>query len=310
MTSSRITALCLFAALAIPAGVQAQSSGEGASDPGAFLGTSGDATTTTTTTTTTTAEGTATTTEVAATGSTDPDAASFLAGQEEGQQPIIAPPAEDPELALVEETDQPYFLLGVGSHALFVPDFLIQAFGLDYFETVFGWAIGPEFTYRKNGFDIVVSAWWGSYPVDTPSRETGDPASETEIIKSTLGLVWFTADFMAGYDFEPWVALVYGGGFGFGITTGEVTRTEAYPQGDGWTACDGPGRPDAAYCEASGGHYGPVPSTAKGIWPVYPIIRGKIGARFKPLRNLVITPEFGVGIPELFTLGLRINYMF
>jgi hypothetical protein len=280
MTRSRTLVVCLLGALFVPAGAMAQSSGASSSDAGALRGTGGAA------------EG-----EAAAGG----DAA---AGGE------AATTVQDPDLALVEERDQPYFLLGVGAHAVFVPDFLIQAFGLDMFETVFGWAIGPEFTYRKDGLDIVLSAWWASYPVDTPSRETGDPATETEIIKSTLGLVWFTADFMASYDLEPWVALVYGGGFGIGITTGKVTRTEAYPVGDGWQACDGPELPDATYCEASGGHYGPVPKKAAGVWPIYPILRAKIGPRFKPLRNLVITPEFGVGIPELFTLGLRVNYMF
>jgi len=309
MRKTGIQVLCALAAWLVPALAAAQSGGTTTdSDAAAFLGT--DAATTATTTTT--AEGTTTTTEGTAAGSTDPDAAAFLAGQEETQQPVIAAPEQDPELALEEERDKPYFLVGVGAHSLFVPDFLINAFGLDMFETVFGWAVGPEFTYRKNGFDIVASVWWGSYPVDTPSREDGDSRTETEIIKSTLGLVWFTVDFIAGYDFEPWVALVYGGGFGFGVTTGNVSRTEAYPVGDGWAACDGPGQPavQIAYCETSGGHYGPIPEKAKGIWPVYPMIHGTIGARFKPLRNLVITPEFGVGIPELFTLGLRVNYMF
>ncbi|MBI5486681.1 MAG: hypothetical protein HY905_05070 [Deltaproteobacteria bacterium] len=300
--------LALLAILLVPAFAAAQS--EGGEDAASFLGTApaegaGPAEGGTATgegTTTTGSEGTATSGD---------DASAFLAGQEPDQAPVIAAPEQDPELELVEQPDQPYFLLGLRSHALFVPDFLIQAFGLQMFETVYGWAVGPEFTYRKNGFDIVASVWWGSYPVDTPSREDGDTVYETEIIKSTLGLVWFTVDFIAGYDFEPWVALVYGGGFGFGVTTGEVTRTEAYQTpGGGWAACDRAGVPNEQYCELSGGHYGPIPEKAKGIWPVYPMIHGTIGARFKPLRNLVITPEFGVGIPELFTLGLRANYMF
>ena len=242
----------------------------------------------------------------------DVDTAAFLRGEESNQPPIIAPPEEDPELQLVEERDKSYFLVGLRTHALFVPGFLIQAFGLEEFETVFGWALGPEFTYRRNGFDVVASIWWGSYPITTPSREDGDLEDETEIIKSTLGLVWFTVDFISGYDFEPWVSLIYGGGFGIGITTGQVLRNEAYRIAGGpWQACVGPGNPPTPqdYCEA-GGHYGPVPTKAKGIWPVYPTIQGRIGARFKPLRNLVITPEFGIGVPELFTLGLRINYMF
>jgi hypothetical protein len=284
----------LLALVALPSSAAAQTEGDAAS----FLGT-------------TPAEDAATTTtEPTTTG--DDDASAFLSGQQTDQPPVIAAPEQDPELDLVEERDKSYFLVGLRSHALFVPDFLIQAFGLEEFKTVYGWGLGPEFTYRKNGFDIVAAVWWGSYPVDTPSREEGDPASETEIIKSTLGLVWFTADFIAGYDFEPWVALVYGGGFGLGITTGNVSRTEAYRTSDTdpWLPCDGPGVPNAGYCELSGGHYENVPTTAKGIWPVYPMIRGMIGARFKPIRNLVITPEFGVGIPELFTLGLRVNYMF
>lgn len=306
-----LTPLALLSSLVLPALAAAQS--EGGGDAASFLGTAPTEGAEPAEGATATGEGTATTGGDGTATSGD-DAASFLAGQEPDQTPIIAAPEQDPELELVEDPDQPYYLLGVRSHALFVPDFLIQAFGLELFETVYGWTVGPEFTYRKNGFDIVVSVWWGSYPVDTPSREDGDPASETEIIKSTLGLVWFTADFIAGYDFEPWVALVYGGGFGFGVTTGEVTRTEAYQDTSGnWQPCTPPTAPTTdPYCESAsqGGHYGPIPEKAKGIWPVYPMIHGTIGARFKPLRNLVITPEFGVGIPELFTLGLRVNYMF
>jgi len=299
---TRWTRLVPVLVLLLPALAAAQTQGEG--DAASFLGTAPPEDTGAATPEPTTSDPTAT---------GDDDASAFLSGQQTDQPPVIAAPESDPELELVEERDQSYFLVGLRSHALFVPDFLIQAFGLEEFKTVYGWALGPEFTYRKNGFDIVASVWWGSYPVDTPSREEGDLAEETEIIKSTLGLVWFTADFIAGYDFEPWVALVYGGGFGLGITTGHVSRTEAYRTSDTdpWLPCDGPGVPNARYCDPPGsGHYENIPTQAKGIWPVYPMIRGMIGARFKPIRNLVITPEFGVGIPELFTLGLRVNYMF
>lgn len=286
---------CLLAAVAVPAAAQ-PSAGD---DAAAFLGAGG-------------AAEPAPPEQPAGSGTPAAgDDAGFLQGG--APPPPIEAPAEDPELALVEDPDEAYFLVGVRTHVLFVPNFLIEAFGLEHFETVIGWALGPEFTYRHNGLDIVASIWWGSYPVDSWTREDGDPETDTEIIRSTLGLVWFTAEFLSGYEFEPWVSLIYGGGFGIGITTGEVTRDEAYRDaGGGWVACDGPGQPaaQAMYCEVSGGHYGPIPEKADGIWPVYPMITGKIGARFKPLRNLVITPEFGVGLPELFTLGLRVNYMF
>jgi hypothetical protein len=291
---------CLFATFAGPAA--AQPAGD---DDAAFLG-AGGATEPAPTDDPAEPDG-----ALAGGGSTDPGDAGFLQGGGTDQA-VIAPPEADPELELVEDPDEAYYLVGVRTHVLFIPDFLIEAFGLEHFETVYGWALGPEFTYRRNGLDIVASVWWGSYPVDSWSREEGDPASETEIWKSTLGLVWFTAEFMSGYDFEPWVSLVYGGGFGIGIRTGDLYRDEAYQDAGGnWVACDGPGQPAAAatFCEP-GGDYGPVPEKADGVWPVYPMITGKIGARFKPLRNLVITPEFGVGMPELFTLGLRINYMF
>ncbi len=286
---------CLFATAAWPAA--AQPAGD---DDASFLGAGG-------------------TTEPAPTGDPadpvggpPPDSGDtgFLQGSGDPNQPLIAAPEEDPELALIEDPDESYFLVGVRTHVLFMPDFLIEAFGLEHFDTVYGWALGPEFTYRRNGLDIVTSVWWGSYPVESWTREKGDPASETEIWKSTLGLVWFTVEFLSGYEFEPWVSLIYGGGFGIGIRTGDLMRHEAYEDASGnWAACDGPGAPDAFYCEP-GGNYEVVPEKADGIWPVYPMITGKIGARFKPLRNLVITPEFGIGMPELFTLGLRVNYMF
>ncbi|MBN1774753.1 MAG: hypothetical protein JXB32_26075 [Deltaproteobacteria bacterium] len=292
---------CLLATLAGPAAAQPA----GGDDDAAFLGAGGD------TEPGPTGDPAEPDGALAGGGPADSGDAGFLQGGGEGQ-PLIAPPEEDPELALVEDPTKSYYLVGLRTHALFVPDFLIQAFGLEHFDTVYGWALGPEFTYRRNGLDIIASVWWGSYPVDTWTREDGDPISETEIIKSTLGLVWITAEFISGYEFEPWVSLVYGGGFGIGIKTGEVTRDEAFQDSaGGWVACDDdsdPRDPDD-FCEA-GGNYGPIPEKADGIWPVYPMITGKIGARFKPLRNLVITPEFGIGMPELFTLGLRVNYMF
>jgi hypothetical protein len=237
--------------------------------------------------------------------------AAWLQGQEQG--PVIAAPEEDPELRLIEDPEEAYFLVGLRSHAVFVPDFLIKAFGLAEAPGVIGWALGPEFTFRRNGFDIVGSVWWASYPGEGPVREEGDLAEETEVIRSTLGLVWITADFLGSYDFKPWVGLTYGGGVGIGITTGAVNRKEAYPaEGGGWAACDGPGDPNLQYCESreDGGHYQDVDWGFKGLWRVYPQVRGIIGVRFKPLRNLVITPEFGVGLPELFQLGARFNYMF
>jgi hypothetical protein len=311
MRERLVGGLLVCVALLAPAIAGAQSGGSGSSgDAASFLGTGAAEDT-----------GAAAGGETAASGDEtgasggDVDTAAFLRGEESSQPPIIAPPEEDPELQLVEERDKSYFLVGLRTHLTIIPDWLIEALGkLEMFPGVLGWALGPEFTYRRNGFDIIASVWWGSYSMEGFSREEGDGEGETEYIRSSLGLVWLTVDFLSGTDFYPWFGLTYGGGVGIGFTTGNVERQEAYLDGTGWHRCNGPGNPPSgSYCEVGGGHYGNVPYNDGfgSVWSAYPYLTATFGFRWKPLRNLVIGgPELRIGLPELFSVGVRVNYMF
>jgi hypothetical protein len=240
------------------------------------------------------------------------DTTAFLHGQEGPR--LIAAPEQDPDAQLEEDPNKAYFLIGLRSYFQFIPSGLIEAFGLAQAPEVTQWALGLEFTYRKNAFDIVTSVWWADYGAEGYVWEEGDPETEIEWMKSTLGVIWFTVDFMAGTDFYPWFGLQYGGGIGFGVTTGDIERREAYRDAGGdLHPCNGPEDPDTTFCEsaAAGGHYELVPRAADGVWPVYPVISGKLSLRWKPLPNLVINvPDLGLGLPSLFFVGGRVNYMF
>ncbi len=235
------------------------------------------------------------------------DDAAWLAG---GQTSEIAPPAEDPYASLREDPDQAYHLAGIRAHAAFLPSWLVKAFGLAESPGVIGPAVGVEYTFRRRGLDIVPAVWWGGYMAEGFVREEGDPLEDTEFLESTLSVLWFTVDFLPSYDINEWLALVYGGGIGIGVRFGEIYRTEAYQRAGEWNRCDRAGIPDVEYCEPGGQYDSKVPEEAGGVWPVYPQFSGRFGLRFKPLRNLVIHTDMGVGLPSLFFVGGRINYMF
>jgi len=306
MTNS-VRVILVAALLAPSASFAQQAGGSVSSDEASFLG--GQPATTT--------EGP----PAAATGETGETAGQpasdtgWLTGQDASaaaQVAVVPPPAEDPNASLREDPDQAYHLAGIRAGAAFLPSWLVEAFGLAESPGVIGPVVGVEYTFRRRGFDIVPSFWWGDYEGGGLVREDGDPMEDTEYISSTINVLWFSVDFLPGYDFNDWLSIYYGGGLGIGITLGDIVRTEAYRDaGGGWHACESEGSPDGSFCEA-GGHYNyKVPRQFKGIWPVYPELNGRVGLRWKPLRNLVISaPDFSVGLPTLFFIGGRIAYMF
>ncbi|MDI7267258.1 MAG: hypothetical protein QME96_04625 [Myxococcota bacterium] len=241
------------------------------------------------------------------------DDAAWLAG---GQtpEPEIAPPAEDPYASLREDPDQAYHLAGIRAHAAFLPSWLVEAFGLAESPGVIGPAVGVEYTFRRRGLDIVPAVWWGGYITEGFVRAESDPREDTEFVKSTVSVLWFTVDFLPSYDINDWLALVYGGGVGIGVRFGEIYRTEAYQRPDGgWDRCERAGTPSPVFCEEGGQYDYKQPEQFKNFfWPVYPQFSGRFGLRFKPLRNLVIHTDLGVDLPlpPLFFIGGRINYMF
>jgi hypothetical protein len=107
---------------------------------------------------------------------------------------------------------------------------------------------GLEFTYRKDGFEIITSIYWQRFGANGPFRASGDPEVDTEIIDSSLSAVMASATFLWSTAFTDWFSLQYGLGVGLGALLGDVNRTEAYPQGNGYGACNSAGDPDGTFC--------------------------------------------------------------
>lgn len=228
-----------------------------------------------------------------------------------------------------EDPEQGYFFLGAFYRHLFVPSFLQNLF-LEESPSVSNPSGGIELTYRKDNFDIVGSLWWASYAAHGPYRASGDPETDVEIIKSELSAIFLSGTFLWSTPFSDVVALEYGLGIGVGLVLGDLERTEAYPDDgpgnfDGFSACQGPGNPDATitgdplYCDATsvrdgerGGHYrviarkwtdgGDVPNVVP--WLAIP----HIALRIKPIHQLMFRIEGGFGLG--FFLGGSASYGF
>lgn len=218
-----------------------------------------------------------------------------------------------------EDPQEGYYFAGLFYRHIFVPEFLLNLF-LDESTGTSNPAFGGEVTYRKDGFDIIGSLWYASYAVDGAFRASGDPDGDTEIINSELGVLFVSASFLWSTPFNDIFALEYGVGLGLGVVLGDLIRTEAYPDGGGYSACSAPNSPvGAPYCDGppvrdgeDGGHYnvearkwsdgGDVPNVVP--WLAVP----QIALRIKPIKQLMMRIEGGFGLG--FFLGGAINYGF
>lgn len=157
-------------------------------------------------------------------------------------------------------------------------------------------AMGLQFTYRKDSFDIVTSLYYQTFAVEGPFRGAGDEVYETEFINSDLKMIAVSADFLWGSDITDWFAVQYGIGVGIGVTFGDLVRTEAYESTGpgsvgGFAACDGPGSPATPFCELDGGHYRHTEPrwTGGGSVPnVWFRLAPQLALRFKPIKQLMI----------------------
>jgi len=257
-------------------------------------------------------------------GQVDPEAAAFLSGTE---RPEIEAPEQERGVGWDEPPDMRFWMVGVRHRTIFVPGWLLNAF-LDFPESpgddlagpfFANQAVGLEFTTRKNNLSIVGSIWWAGYWSAEAGRSyeareflasEEDKTEDPEFIRSSLSLLLFSADFIFSTMFFDWFGITYGAGLGLGITLGEVTRTEAYPSGDGGHEhCVDAGNPRADYCEPRGGEDDGYYDTRESrVWPVFPWVNFLLGLRFKPFRHMEINVDGGVGLG--FLLGMRANYIF
>ncbi|HJL46378.1 MAG TPA: hypothetical protein RMG45_11100 [Polyangiaceae bacterium LLY-WYZ-15_(1-7)] len=211
-----------------------------------------------------------------------------------------------------EDPTRAYYFLGVGYFHTWTPEFIIDLF-TDLAQPASNPALGLQFTYRKDGFDIVARAWYQTYAVEGPFRGPGDTIQETEFINSSLKTIFVGADFMWGTAFNDIFSIQYGLGIGLGVVFDELQRREAYESDgpdsiDGWAPCAAPSTPDPLYCEA-GGDYGTEPKWANGgsVPNVWFRIAPQLGFRIKPIKQLVINVNGGFDIVSGFFLGGSLN---
>jgi hypothetical protein len=215
--------------------------------------------------------------------------------------------------------ERPKWFFGAFTRMVAVPTFMLELF-LDAAPGVVNASGGALVNYVSDSFIVEFGLGYTSYHFAGPYRAKGDPETDTEYVDSTLGMVHLTGSMLWDAQFHKMFALEYGFGLDFGVITGSMKRTEAYPTGGGdYAACNSPLNPGNVsstglpYCEptqsgadsdaydADGAHYG---VTEERVPPVMalPMIP-HLALRFTPHRQVAVKLDFTYGIVQ-FTLGV------
>ncbi len=222
-----------------------------------------------------------------------------------------------------EYEDRSYYFIGAFYNHSFIPGFMLSLF-LDAYQATNNPTTGLEFTYRRNGFDIMIRGYWQRFAVDGPFRGPGDADFETEIINANMQTAMLSATFLWGTQFNKYIGLQFGIGLGIGGAFGDLIRTEAYPDSNaesGYSPCTGPSNPNASYCDPTsvadgenGGHYNvPVRNWANGGSLPFMWFRASIphlAIRIKPIKQLLIRVEGGFDVFSGFFVGGSLGFGF
>jgi hypothetical protein len=250
-------------------------------------------------------------------GEGDEDEA-FLEDEEEEE---IAAPEQEKDQDLHEDEDEQIYSVGMRFRWIMIPEWFIAMFGVDTQQApeherglplISNIGVGPEFTYRKDGFDITAAIWYVGLGWDPISMKgDGENDESWEVVENDMRGFLFTADFIWSTSIFDWFAITYGAGLGFGVRWGDVTESEAYmnPETGRWTEkCEdfetphpnmvGPG------CTEPDGEYG----VTYDKFHAFPWIEFLLGMRFKPHRHVAIYIDGGFSLG--FQVGGRVGYIF
>jgi hypothetical protein len=205
-----------------------------------------------------------------------------------------------------------------------VPEFIVRAFV--HIEP--GWsgslgvATGPEFVYRNDGIEIVLSAMYVDYSAPAAfMRGKDDVDADMERIQSTLWGAYFTVHFLRGIRFAPFLELQIGAGVGVGYIGGSLFRSQAYRVGDEWYDCLMPGGPGGGFagCGTENTHYSGNaggPYTEPGIFnggyvpTVIPWVSlPHLALHFRPIHNLDLRVEGGYALIGFYG-GAAVHFIF
>jgi hypothetical protein len=233
------------------------------------------------------------------------------------EQEEIAAPEQEKDQDLHEDEDEQLYSVGVRFRWIMIPEWFIAMFGVDTQQApeherglplISNIGVGPEFIYRKGGFDITAAIWYVGLSWD-PISMKGDGENEEswEVIENDMRGFLFTADFIWSTSIFDWFAITYGAGIGFGVRWGDVIETEAYmnPETNRYTEkCDGPTGQPGCTEPLTEGEYGQTYDK----FHAFPWIEFLIGARFKPHRHVAIYIDGGFSMG--FQVGGRVGYIF
>jgi len=243
-------------------------------------------------------------------------------GLDEPTEEAAAP--EDGDAAAAAEEKPPKFLIGARYRILIVPQFLINAFGVEGGRTVVVHGGGPEFAFAQKDFEIILSPWFAGYSLEsTPFKGPNDGPEAWEFIESYLSMAYITGDFLWKTHLNKKLDFHIGAGAGIGIVFGNFYRNDAYWSSNGVPTapvdgdpfntnpasgpvlqrCVGPGNPTGLGGQCpQGGQYG-----AAEAWPVYPWLTFQTGLRWSPHRNFIGRLDLGAGSSG-FWLGIGADY--
>lgn len=240
----------------------------------------------------------------------DEDEASEGEGDDEGEGGDADEEMDDPEDDVDSGAPRKWFF-GPYFRFVLVPAFIPQLF-LDEAPTVAGPAFGATATWLGDTVHYEIGLGYTSYSFEDPFRASGDPDIDTEWVKSNLGLLHLTGSMLWHTEFSEKLAFEYGFGVDFGIVTGEMVRTEAFPTGDGYAPCVGVNNPVNAYCtgpavpyDEYGEHYNEVEQRIPPV-ALVPMIP-HLALRWTPDPDWALKAEFSYGIIQIW-LGLSVAY--
>lgn len=257
------------------------------------------------------------------------DESSLAEGSDEEAGDGLGDPAEPaPEAdkggAAAEDLEPPHFLIGARYRILVVPQFLINAFGVEGGRTMVAHGGGPEFAFSQKDFEIILSPWFAGYSLaSTPFKGPNDGPEAWEFIESYLSMAYITGDFLWKTHLSSKVDFHIGAGAGIGIVFGDFYRRDAFwsngtgpippvngdpyntmptPTNPGLVACAGPNPAAPGGQCPLGGQYGVAEA-----WPVYPWLTFQTGLRYSPVRNFIGRLDLGIGSSG-FWFGLGADY--
>lgn len=242
-------------------------------------------------------------------------------------EPVSEPAADEGPL---EKDGKAYRFIGLRFRNIIVPKAFVNIFA-DGGATVNVFSFGPEFTTRKDNFELDLALSYADYSMDPflfKGKNDGNDA--WEIVSSDMKLLYLTADLLYEIPLDKATgrfSILLGGGVGLGIVFGNLYRAQAYPTPGAsldpndvshWRRCEVVGEGGIAagtgnvFCDGSNEHYGNYdePSWVNGgakpsvfPWISFP----QVSFRFKPIKQLQIRADAGLAITGVF-FGMSAGY--